>query len=43
LVFIAISSENETEAFERRFPGDRERIRLWSSFTAMDLLRRKLM
>jgi nicotinamide-nucleotide amidase len=43
LVFIAISSENEIEAFERRFPGDRERIRLWSSFTAMDLLRRKLM
>jgi competence/damage-inducible protein CinA-like protein len=43
LVFIGISSENETEAVERRFPGDRERIRLWSSFTAMDLLRRKLM
>ena len=43
LVFIAIASEGESEAFERRFPGDRERIRLWSSFTAMDLLRRKLM
>ncbi len=43
LVFIGISSENETEAAERRFPGDRERTRLWSSFTAMDLLRRKLM
>ncbi|HKR32711.1 MAG TPA: competence/damage-inducible protein A [Terriglobales bacterium] len=43
LVFIGISSENETEAAERRFPGDRERIRLWASFTAMDLLRRKLM
>ncbi|HEU5233651.1 MAG TPA: competence/damage-inducible protein A [Terriglobales bacterium] len=43
LVFIGISSENETEAVERRFPGDRERIRLWASFTAMDLLRRKLM
>lgn len=43
LVFIGISSENETEAAERRFPGDRERIRLWSSFTAMDLLRRRLM
>jgi len=43
LVFIGISTENETEAFERRFPGDRERIRLWASFTAMDLLRRKLM
>jgi len=43
LVFIGISSEGEAEAVERRFPGDRERIRLWSSFTAMDLLRRKLM
>ena len=43
LVFIGISSENETEAVERRFPGDRERIRLWASFMAMDLLRRKLM
>ena len=43
LVFIGISGENETEVVERRFPGDRERIRLWASFTAMDLLRRKLM
>jgi nicotinamide-nucleotide amidase len=43
LVFIGISRENENEAVERRFPGDRERIRLWASFTAMDLLRRKLM
>jgi nicotinamide-nucleotide amidase len=43
LVFIAISHESETEAVERRFPGDRDRIRLWASFTAMDLLRRKLM
>jgi nicotinamide-nucleotide amidase len=42
-VFIAISHESETEAVERRFPGDRDRIRLWASFTAMDLLRRKLM
>ena len=43
LVFIGISSDQEAEAVERRFPGDRERIRLWASFTAMDLLRRKLM
>jgi len=43
LVYIGIASENETETVERRFPGDRERIRLWASFTAMDLLRRKLM
>ncbi len=43
LVYIGIASENEAETTERRFPGDRERIRLWASFTAMDLLRRKLM
>jgi nicotinamide-nucleotide amidase len=43
LVFIGIATENDAEAAERRFPGDRERIRLWASFTAMDLLRRKLM
>jgi competence/damage-inducible protein CinA-like protein len=43
LVFIGIATETEAEAVERRFPGDRERIRLWASFTAMDLLRRKLM
>lgn len=43
LVFIAISDGNESQVVERRFPGDRERIRLWASFTAMDLLRRKLL
>ena len=43
LVFIGIADENEVEAAERRFPGDRDRIRSWATFTAMDLLRRKLM
>jgi len=43
LVFIAIADEKNAEAVERRFPGDRDRIRLWASFTALDLLRRKLM
>ena len=36
-------SEKEQQVVERRMPGDRERIRLWASFTAMDMLRRKLM
>jgi nicotinamide-nucleotide amidase len=42
LVFIAVTDEKEARAVERRFPGDRERIRLWASFTALDILRRKL-
>jgi nicotinamide-nucleotide amidase len=42
LVFIAIADDKEAKAVERRFPGDRERVRLWASFTALDLLRRKL-
>lgn len=43
LVFIALSDGKEPEVLERRMPGDRERIRLWASFTALDLMRRKLM
>lgn len=43
LVFISVSDENKTDVVERRFPGDRERIRLWASFTALDLIRRRLM
>jgi nicotinamide-nucleotide amidase len=42
LVFIAISDEKGSEVVERRFPGDRERIRLFASFAALDLVRRKL-
>jgi nicotinamide-nucleotide amidase len=43
LVFISVSDENKTDVVERRFPGDRDRIRLWASFTALDLIRRRLM
>lgn len=43
LVFIGISDGKKQDVFERRLPGDRERIRLWASLTALDLLRRKLM
>jgi nicotinamide-nucleotide amidase len=42
LVFIGLSDGKESEVIERRLPGDRERIRLWASFTALDLIRRKL-
>jgi nicotinamide-nucleotide amidase len=43
LVFIGISDGKAQQVFERRLPGDRERIRLWASLTALDLLRRRLM
>jgi nicotinamide-nucleotide amidase len=42
LVFIALADGVQTEVVERRFPGDRERIRWFASQLALDLLRRKL-
>jgi nicotinamide-nucleotide amidase len=43
LVFIAISDgTNPDEVVERRFPGDRERVRWFASQQALDLLRTKL-
>ena len=43
LVFHALSNGESTEVVERKFPGDRERIRWWASQQALDMLRRKLM
>ena len=43
LVFHALASATETEVLERRFPGDRKRIRRFASQQAMDMVRRKLM
>ena len=43
LVFHALASETGTEIVERRFPGDRERIRRFASQQALDMVRRKLM
>ncbi len=43
LVFIAVSGgTNSDDVIERRFPGDRERIRWFASQQALDLLRTKL-
>ena len=42
LVFHAVADGGETELVERKFPGDRERVRLWASQQALDMLRRKL-
>ena len=43
LVYIAISYGNKTESRECNFRGDRDRIRLWASQQALDMVRRKLM
>ncbi len=42
LVYVALADGKHTEVVERRFPGDRERIRWFASQMALDLLRRKL-
>jgi nicotinamide-nucleotide amidase len=43
LVYHAISGENGTEVVEKKFPGDRKRIRWFASQQALDMIRRKLM
>jgi len=43
LVFHALSDGESSEVIERKFPGDRERVRCWASQQALDMLRRKLM
>ena len=43
LVFTALADENNTEVVERKFPGDRDRIRHWATQMALDMVRRKLM
>jgi nicotinamide-nucleotide amidase len=43
LVFHALASDSGIEVIERRFPGDRKRIRWFASQQALDMVRRKLM
>jgi nicotinamide-nucleotide amidase len=43
LVHIAVSDDQGTEAMERVFRGDRERVREWASQQALDLVRKRLM
>jgi nicotinamide-nucleotide amidase len=43
LVYIAVSDGKQTDTVERRFSGDRNRIRAYAAQTALDLVRRKLM
>ena len=43
LVWVAVSDGTNHETVQRRFPGDRERIRRWASQQALDLVRRMVM
>lgn len=43
LVYISVSDGKKTDVVERRFTGDRGRIRSYAAQTALDLVRRKLM
>jgi nicotinamide-nucleotide amidase len=43
LVYIALAGEEGTQVVERTFPGDRQRIRQFSSLQAMEMIRRALL
>jgi nicotinamide-nucleotide amidase len=43
LVYIAISDGQKTDALERTFRGDRDRVRQWATQQALDMIRRRLM
>lgn len=43
LVYIALAGEEGTQVVERNFPGDRARIRQFSTTQALDLIRRALL
>jgi len=42
-VYIALASTEGTQIEERNFPGDRKRIRWFSTQLALDMVRKKLM
>jgi nicotinamide-nucleotide amidase len=42
LVFVALADERGTQVREFRFPGNRERVRLWSTQMALEMIRRRI-
>jgi competence/damage-inducible protein CinA-like protein len=42
LVYVALADGKNTDVAERKFPGDRRRIRWYATQLALDMLRRKL-
>jgi competence/damage-inducible protein CinA-like protein len=43
LVYVAVADGKRTEVVERKFTGDRDRIRWWATQQALDMVRRRLM
>jgi competence/damage-inducible protein CinA-like protein len=43
LVYVSVSDGKTTDVVERRFMGDRERVRSYAAQTALDMVRRRLM
>lgn len=43
LVYVAVTNGSKHEVVQRRFFGDRERVRRWASQLALDMVRRMLM
>jgi nicotinamide-nucleotide amidase len=43
LVYFGLADSNGTEVLQRQFPGDRDRIRMFATQQALDMLRRRLM
>jgi len=43
LVFVAVSNGHKSDVVQRRFFGDRERVRRWASQLALDMVRKMLM
>ncbi|HEY6308225.1 MAG TPA: competence/damage-inducible protein A [Candidatus Angelobacter sp.] len=42
LVFVAVADGAKTDVVERKYPGDRDRVRHWATQQALDMVRRKL-
>jgi nicotinamide-nucleotide amidase len=42
MVFIALADERGTQVREFRFPGNRERVRLWATQMALEMIRRRV-
>jgi nicotinamide-nucleotide amidase len=42
-VFMGVHLDGDTEVVQVRFPGDRQRVRQFSTISLLDLLRRKLL
>jgi len=43
LVYIALADGQQTEVVEKRFSGDRERVRWWATQQALEMIRNKLL